>query len=162
MSRQEVRNAVGNWIAQANITNLNQIFTAFPKRINFQQNSAPGQLTRAAGVVYINSEIESRIAVGGANSGWKRIDYEVEFQIYCHSMQNYAQDAMTDFDVIIDAVKDQLRSGGHRLGLSDGTTIWQAAEPGISVNYGEPLTNDGGAVEIWAAIVFTVTQMKQS
>jgi hypothetical protein len=162
MSRQQVRQAVGDWIAAASIPNLNQIFTAFPKRINFQANSTAGQMTRAAGVVYISQETEGRIAVGGAYSGWKRLDYQVEFQIYCHSLQNYAQDAMTDFDAIVDAVKDKLRAGGHRLGLPTGDVIWQAAEPGISVTYGEPKTNDGGATEIWAAVSFQVTQMIQS
>ena len=69
---------------------------------------------------------------------------------------------MDTFDQIVDAVKAQLRSGGHRLDLPDGSKIWQAAEPGISVQYGEPLTNDGGATEIWAAVEFTVTQMIQA
>ena len=162
MSRSEVRRAVGDWIAGANIPHLNQIFYSFPKRINFQANSTAGELTRAAGVVFIASESEQRIAVGGAYSGWKRIDYQVDFQVYTHSMQNYSQDAMDDFDAIIDAIKDRLRAGGHRLGLTDGDVIWQAAEPEISVSYGEPKTNDGGAIEIWAAIEFTVTQMEQA
>jgi hypothetical protein len=69
---------------------------------------------------------------------------------------------MNDYDTIIDAVKDRLRAGGHRLGKTDGDIIWQAAEPNISVTYGEPATNDGGATEIWAAISFTVTQMIRS
>lgn len=162
MSRQEVRDAVGNWIAGANIPHLNQIFTSFPKRINFQANSTAGEMTRAAGVVFIASEDESRIAVGGASDGWKRIDYAVQFQIYTHSVESYAQDAMTAFDAIIDAVKVRLRGGGHRLGMTDGDVIWQAAEDSIRVAYGEPVTNDGGATEIWAAIEFTVTQMFRS
>lgn len=162
MSRAEVRAAVGNWVAAANVPNLNQIFTSFPKRINFQENAAPGTASRAAGVVFIQQESEGRLAVGGPTDGWKRIDYEVEFQIFFHSMANYGQDAMDDFDAIIDGVKDQLRAGGHRLGMPDGDTIWQAAEPDISVVYGEPKTNDGGAVEIWAGIAFTVTQMIRS
>ncbi len=159
MSRSQVRLAVGEWIADAAIPNLNQIFKAHPKRINFQENSTPGQMTRAAGLVFISDERDSRIANGGAYEGWKRIDYTVQFQVFTHSMQPYAQDAMDDFDAIIDAVKQKLREGGHRLGLTDGDIIWQAAEPDISVIYGEPQTNDGGATEIWAAITFTVTQM---
>lgn len=162
MSRQQVRTAVGNWIAEANIPNLNQIFTSHPKRINFQQNAPYGALTRAAGLVFISDESENRIAVGGAYSGWKRTDYTVQFQLFTHSMQPYSQDAMDDFDVIVDAVKQKLREGGHRLGQTDGDVIWQAAEPNISVIYGEPQTNEGGATEIWAAITFTVTQMIQS
>jgi hypothetical protein len=162
LSRQEVRTAVGDWIAAASITNLNQIFTAHPKRINFQANSTAGQMTRAAGVVFINNETEKRIALGGASSGWKQIDYDVTFQIYIHSMEAYSQDAMLAFDNVVDAVKTQLRAGGHRLNKPDGTEIWQAAEPGISVDYGEPLTNDGGATEIWAGINFVVIQMIQA
>lgn len=162
MSRQQVRAAVGNWVAEANIPNLNQIFTSFPKRINFQQNATAGQLCRAAGVVFISDESESRVAIGGADNGWKRVDYRIQFQIFTHNMHPYAQDAMDDFDAIIDSVKTKLRAGGHRLGLTDGDIIWQAAEADISVSYGEPLTNDGGATEIWAAIEFTVTQMIQA
>jgi hypothetical protein len=162
MSRSEVRTAVGSWIAQANITNLNQIFTSHPKRINFEANATAGQMTRAAGMVFIAGETEERLAVGGASNGMKRIDYDVEFQIFTHSVRQYSQDAMDDFDAIVDAVKNQLRGGGHRLGQTDGTVIWQAAEPMITVTYGEPKTNDGGATEIWAAVRFTVTQMLNS
>ena len=74
MSRAQVRTKVASWIAANPPTNLNQVFTSFPKRINFQQNSTAGQMTRAALVVHIMSEDESRIAVGGASDGWKRID----------------------------------------------------------------------------------------
>lgn len=162
MSRQEVRQAVGDWVAGAGIAHLNQIYTSHPKRINFQQNSTAGEITRAAGLVFISAEQESRVAIGGAYDGWKRIDYSVEFQIFCHSVAQYSQQAMDDFDEIVDAVKTRLRDGGHRLGKEDGNIIWQAAEPNISVTYGEPATNDGGATEIWAAISFTVTQMFRS
>jgi len=149
MSRNQVRTKVATWIADAAITNLNQVFTSHPKRINFEQNATAGQATRAAGLVFIAGETEERIAVGG---------------VYTHSMQNYAQDAMDDFDAIIDAIKDRVRSGGHRLGESDGTIIWQVGEGTrqISVIYGEPKTNDGGATEIWAAVEFEVTQMIQA
>lgn len=162
MSRATVRTAVAEWIAQANIPHLNNIQKSHPKRFNFQDSSYAGELTRAAGVVFIRREEESRVAIGGANDGWKRVDYDVIFQIFCHSMQTYSQDAMDDFDQIVDAVKAQLRSGGHRLGKTDGDVIWQAAEEAISVDYGEPMTNDGGATEIWAGINFTVTEMIRS
>lgn len=164
MSRKVVREAVANWIASAQITTLNQVFTSFPKRINFQVDSFPGQNSRAAGVVFIESENESRLAIGGVTSqgeglGWKRVDYQVAFQIFHHSLQRDPVDAMDDFDQVIDAVKERLRNGWHELGENNPDRIWQAAEPGIDVQYGEPLTNDGGATETWAAIRFTVTQM---
>lgn len=164
MSRRVVREKVHEWISSAQITTLNQVFTSFPKRINFQVDSFPGQVSRAAAVVFIESEAESRIAIGGVTSdgaghGWKRVDYSVALQIFHHSLQRNAEDAMDDFDQVIDAVKDRLRNGFHTLGEQDLNVIWQAAEPSIDVQYGEPLTNEGGATETWAAIRFTVTQM---
>ena len=162
MSRADVRAAVTQWVETPTIPNLNQVFTSFPKRIQFQQYAAPGQLNRAVAVVFIENEVESRIAVGGGFSGWKRIDYGVVLQLYFHSLENLAENAMDSFDVLVDNIKDQLRSGGHRLNDPAGTTIWQAAEPGIAVSYGEPTTNDDGAIEIWAGIKFDVTQMIQA
>lgn len=162
MSRAQVRTAVTDWVTSANVTNLNQVLTTFPKQINFQVNSIAGQMTRAAGVVFISNETEGRIAVGGAYDGWKRIDYSVSFQLFVHSLQNNSEDVMNDFDAIVDSVKNQLRSGGHRLGLPDGSVIWQAAEPAIDVSYSEPAMNDRGATETWASLDFIVTQMIQA
>lgn len=161
MSRSQVRAAVSNWVAVGNVENLNQVWTSFPKRIDFQVNATPGQLTRAAAVVFISAESESRVAIGGAYNGWKRIDYITHLQIFCHQMYRNAEDGMNDFDSLIDNIKDQLRAGGHTLDQTD-SVIWQAAEPDISVSYGEPATNDNGATETWADIQFTVTQMIQA
>jgi hypothetical protein len=166
MSRKVVREAVQSWIASAQINTLNQTFTSFPKRIDFQTNSFPGQNSRAAAVVFIESEDEQRIAIGGVGDmpvgegfGIKRVDYSIALQIFHHSLQRNAQDAMDDFDELIDAVKIRLRQGQHTLGETNPNLIWQAAEPSISVQYGEPLTNEGGATETWCAIRFTVTEM---
>lgn len=162
MSRSQVRSSVADWILTGNIPNVTQVWTTFPKLIDFQTNSAPGQMTRAAAVVFIADESEERIAVGGAYNGWKRIDYTVDLQIFCHQMYRKAEDGMDDFDTLIDGIKNRLRTGGHTLGLPDNSIIWQAAEPSISVAYGEPATKDNGATETWAAIRFTVTQMIQA
>lgn len=169
MSRKVVRAAVANWIAQAQITNLNQVLTSFPKTMSFQVNSFPGQQSRAVGVVFIENESENRIAIGGVGDlpeglgkGWKRVDYGVAFQVYLHSQQRNTEDAMDDFDNVIDAIKDRIRAGQHTLGETDPNLIWQAAEPFIDVSYSEPLVRDNGATEIWAAIRFTVTQMIES
>jgi hypothetical protein len=170
MSRSTVREAVRNWIATAQINTLNQTLSSFPKRINFQVNAFPGQNSRAAAVVFIESEQEMRIAIGGvapmntggAGKGWKRVDYGIALQVFHHSLQRNAEDAMADFDCLIDAIKERLRAGQHTLGVENPNIIWQAAEPGIDVQYGEPLTNEGGATETWAAIRFTVTEMIES
>ena len=171
MGRKIVREKVAEWISSAQITTLNQVFTSFPKRINFQVNSFPGQNSRAAAVVFIEGESESRLAIGGVapmtdnygqGKGWKRVDYQIALQVFHHSLQREAENAMDDFDELIDAIKDRLRAGQHTLGDENPNEIWQAAEPNIDVQYGEPITNDQGSTETWAAIRFTVTQMINS
>ena len=44
--RVGVRDTLAKFIANPPIQNLNQVFTSFPKRINFQVNALPGQMTR--------------------------------------------------------------------------------------------------------------------
>lgn len=159
--RTGVRQQLSEFISNPPIATLNQVFTSFPKRINYQVNSQPGQLSRAAVVVFIQSEDESRIAVGGATNGWKRVDYTVILQIYQHSLERNSEDAMTAFDTLVDNIKDRLRSD-HNFGDSTGTLVWQGAEPRISARYGEPATSQEGATETYAEIEFVVTEMIQA
>ena len=160
--RTGVRATLYNWLATGNITNLNQIFTSFPKRIDFQVNSQAGQLSRAAVVIFIQSERETRIAIGGAHNGWKRIDYSIILQVYQHSLERNSQDAMTSFDTLIDAIKDRLRAD-HNFGDTTGTLVWQGAEPEINCTYGEPASIEGSpATETFAEIQFDVTEMIQA
>lgn len=159
--RSAARQTLYNWIETGNIPNLNQFFFSFPKRINFQVNSRPGQLSRAAAVIFIQSENEQRIAIGGAHNGWKRVDYSVIVQVFQHSLHRDAIQAMTDFDILIDAIKARLRSD-HNFGDPSGTLVWQGAEPVINGTYGEPLTSEEGATELWAELQFDITQMIQA
>ena len=159
VGRTQVRQTLATFIAPPAISGINQVFTSFPKRINFQVNALPSQINRCAAVIFIESENESRIANGGVNSGWKRIDYGMAIQLYHHSLERNAEDAMTDLDQIIDDLKELLRDGQHRLGDDSGIMIWQAAEPDINATYGEPLSQNGTSIETWATIRFTVTQM---
>jgi hypothetical protein len=159
--RTGVRATLYNWLSTGNITGLNQVFTSFPKRINYQVNSQAGQLSRAAVVIFIQSERENRLAIGGATNGWKRVDYSVILQVYQHSMERNAEAAMTAFDTLIDSIKARLRAD-HNFGDATGTLVWQGAEPAINTLYGEPATSEGGATETFAEIQFDVTEMIQA
>ena len=159
--RADVRATLYNYLKTAGIYQLNQVFTSFPKRINYQVNARPGQLSRAAAVIFIQSEREKRIAIGGAHSGWKQVDYTVVVQIFHHSVQNNAEDSMADFDTLIDNIKATLRAD-HRFGDTTGNLVWQGAEPAIDTLYGEPITSDNGATETFAEIRFDVTEMIQA
>lgn len=161
MSRTSVRSQIVTYLNAGTITDLNQIFASFPKRIDFQTNSTVGQLSRCACVVFIESEREQRIALGGDTDGWKRVDYGIVLQLFHHSLHSDSHDAMADFDTTIDELKDYLRAD-HRFGDSTGTIVWQGAEPEISVDYAEPTTSNGGATETWASIRFLVTEMIQA
>ena len=159
--RADVRTTLYNYLKGANIYQLNQLFTSFPKRINYQVNATAGQLSRAAVVIFIQSEREKRIAIGGATNGWKQVDFTVVLQVFHHSMQRDAEDAMTDFDTLIDNIKATLRAD-HRFGDTTGNLVWQGAEPAIDTLYGEPITSDNGATETFAEIRFDVTEMIQA
>ena len=159
--RTGVRATLYTYLKNANISTLNQIFTSFPKRINYQVNSTAGQLSRSAVVIFIQSEREKRIAIGGATNGWKQVDFTVVLQIFHHSMQRDAEDAMTDFDTLVDNIKATLRAD-HRFGDTTGNLVWQGAEPAIDTLYGEPVTSDNGATETFAEIRFDVTEMIQA
>ena len=159
--RTGVRATLASFLATPQIVTLNQVFTSFPKRINFQVNSTAGQLSRAALVVFIQSENETRLAIGGATNGWKRVDYSIVLQVFHHSLQRNAEDAMTDFDTLVDNIKTRLRSD-HRFGDSTGTLVWQGAEPIINATYGEPATVAEGATETYAELQFDVTEMIQA
>ena len=161
MSRTSVRAQIVSYLQAGTIQDLNQVLSSFPKRLDFQVNATPGQLSRCAAVVFIGGETESRIALGGATNGWKRVDYAVAVQLFHHSLHSDAIDAMTDFDTTVDELKSYLRAD-HRLGDTTGTIIWQAAEPEISIDYSEPTGANGGATDTWAAVNFVVTEMIQA
>ena len=166
MSRANVRSTLATFIQPPNVDGINQVFTSFPKRINFQVNALPSDLNRCAAVIFIESEREERLTVGGipgtnASKGWKRVDYTVAIQLFRHSQERNAEDAMTHFDTCVDNLKDKLRSD-HRFGDDSGVLVWQGAEPAIDVSYGEPLSNDGTSTETWATLRFDVTEMIQA
>ena len=159
--RQAVRAQLADFIFNPPIENLNQIHTSFPKIINYEVNALPGQMTRTAVVIYIADEYETRLAIGGSHSGWKRVDYTVILQIFCVSFHREAQLAMNDFDIVVDNIKERLRSD-HNFGDESGVLVWQGAEPVIIGRYGEPATNQEGATDIFAELEFDVTEMIQA
>ena len=115
----------------------------------------------SAVVVFIAAERENRLAIGGATNGWKRVDYTVILQVYAHSLHPNSEDVMTDFDTLIDNIKERLRSD-HNFGDTTGNLVWQGAEPVINGRYGEPATNNEGATDIFAELEFDVTEMIQA
>jgi len=153
MSRQQVRNQIATFIT--GVAELNQVFTSFPKNLDWKKNSLVTDVAKAVAIIFIVSEDEQRIAIGGK----KRIDYDCGIQVYHHSTKlRDAEDAMVDFDNVIDNIKNKLRSD-HNFGDTTTNIIWQGAEPSIRVDYAEPINTMGGTIDTWAEIRFQVTQM---
>ena len=168
VGRKQVRSTLATFIAPPNVGGINQVFTSFPKRINFQTNALAGERNRCAAVIFIETENESRIAVGGFNgtdngvhAGWKRVDYTVVIQLFHHSLERESEDAMANFDWVVDNLKQKLRSD-HTFGDPSGVLVWQGAEPAIDAVYGEPISQNGTSTETWASLRFEVTQMIQA
>ena len=161
VGRAQVRQTLYNFISPPQVDGINQVFTSFPKRIDFQINALPSQQSRVAAVIFIEAETETRIAVGGAHSGWKRIDYSIVIQLFQHSLSRSPEESMDDFDYVIDSLKQRLRSD-HNFGDSSEILVWQGAEPIIDVTYGEPMSQNATSTETWASLRFIVTQMIQA
>lgn len=161
VGRVQVRSTLATFIEPPAVDGINQVFTSFPKRLDFQKMALAGERNRCAAVIFIETETESRIAVGGAFNGWKRVDYTVVIQLFHHSLERDAEDAMANFDEVVDNLKEKLRSD-HNFGDPSGTLVWQGAEPAIDAVYGEPISQNGTSVETWASLRFTVTQMIQA
>jgi hypothetical protein len=76
-------------------------------------------------------------------------------------MHPNSEAAMTDFDTLVDNIKERLRSD-HNFGDTTGNLVWQGAEPIIRARYGEPATSNEGATETYAELEFDVTEMIQA
>ena len=161
-AKTDVRNAIVSWLTAANFPNVIQIHRAAPKKIDFANGASAGQITRVALYVHLGRAVDTKIATGGANSGWKEVKYRATIQVLQYSLQADGEVASDDFDTITDAIVARLRTGGHRLGLSDGSVIWQAAVDNITQDLGEPKMLESGATEYWAGIQFDVQQMVQA
>lgn len=159
MSRATVRQAVAAFFAPPAVDGLNTIYSAPPKRISgpaFREGKPSGTQSGAIGMVNIVSETEERIAVGGEHSGKKWVHYVVELQVFLHSIHPHSEDAMNDFDKVIDSVKARLRSDRR---LDDWPIIFEAGERQLSGIYGEPRVLQDGSTEIWGAVQFEVSEV---
>jgi hypothetical protein len=130
-----------------------------PKRIEgtwFRYGQPPGTKSGCVAYVHILSESEERIAIGGEHSGVKWVHYEVELNVFQHSLEPHAEDAMANFDLVIDNIKALLRADRR---LNDYPVIFEAGEKSLQGEYGDPKVLADGSTEIWGAVRFEVSEM---
>lgn len=162
--RSDARQQIKTWLDAGEILYLDQVFTAPPLRLNFQQYSMDDSHNCQI-VIFIDEQGEMRMSLGGATSGKKRIDYMVALEVYYRCTRPDPEVAQDAFDELVDAVTDRIRED-RRLGISDSLTsqsiIWQAGEGGygIQIDFKDPTDGNigGEPIEHYARIRFEVTQ----
>lgn len=162
-NRQGARAAVAAWFAPPAVTGLNSVFPSFPKPASlndlayFAGVDQTTVFSGAVGIVHIVNSKRLRKAMGGAHSGWKRIDYDIELQLLMKSTQQTAEAAMADFDALIDAVIARIEAD-RTFGSAD---VWQAGEAYLETESAEPHLTPT-LTEEWSAVRFDLVQWLQT
>ena len=160
MSRAVVRQAIADWLNQVPIDGLDEVK---PGKIQVQAPMIRSDGSPYRGLAYVLLGVhgpnhEERIAMGGAYSGVKEIDYAATLVLHQWSASNDWIASQLAFDDTIDAIKAQLRAGGRTLGRPD--VILQAGEwtAGIDDQSSEPVALNGGTLSVVTHIDFQVTE----
>jgi hypothetical protein len=167
VSRKSIRHLVATYLTQHPVTGLNNVLPAKPKDLGGMQftSGAPGETSGAVGVVTVEHQTEQAEAMDGAGGG-RLTRYTVGLQLFHRSVEPKAEDAMDQFDDVVDATCNQLRSDPS-LGLGQPAAmnagLVSGAYEGLEVEYGEPElgTEDGGWVDTWAVVRFPVLEWNQ-
>jgi hypothetical protein len=102
-----------------------------PKHISDEDyviEQAAGRGMGAAMVVEIPHDKESRAGTAGRTNGIKRIDYDVVLATFHLAHMDYAEDAEKDVDLLVEAIKDQIR-----LDRTLGGLVSQAGEAATGI-----------------------------
>lgn len=152
MSRQTVRSAVADWI-DGRVDGINKVYAAPPK-IALAQDAKGG----CSAIVWADKRKRVRVAMGGAHSGWKRLDYEVEVELFLAAKTRTAEEATVTMEAAVDALIDRIESDR----TFDGR-LWQAGEgsTGIDDEIGKPAVI-GDVTNVWAFVRFNVTDWSQT
>lgn len=164
MSSAAVRSAVASFFETASITGLNFVHPGPPWWITGSEWDL-GKTAGAAAVaaVHLVEDNESRITIP-ALSGQKQVEYLIGLMLFYQYLQPSNSLTPKDpsawvapFDVIIDGVKDRLRSDPN-CGMP--SVVWQSAQDphDISVKRDLPRVT-AGKVLAWCAVEFHVTEI---
>jgi len=158
-ARADAREALTKWLVDGEIDGLDKVHKAYPRDWQKEFNSYGSGDHRCHAVIFFETEGELRFSIGGPHSGKKRIDYLVCLELYHRSTSMDTEEAMDDFERIIDEIKARLRA--DRRFDADESVVWQAGEGGygIQLDFERPWSLVGGEpVENRCAIRFEVTQ----
>lgn len=164
MSYDTVRTAMQAWLAPPNVPGLNVVYAAQPPIAGGAQygidtfNLGNGQGSGAFAFLHIFDTSETRIAIGGATSGIKHVEYQVGVVFPFIAVNPTGDDSyIAAWDQVADGLKARIRAG-RTLGQT-GLTIWQAGEGVNDLRIQSDLpVKDGSAVHIWSVLEVTVIE----
>jgi hypothetical protein len=155
VSYTTARQAIVLRFAPGAVTGIGHVYRSHPKTIPATAFASKGSPSGAVLVPSFPSDAETRVAMGGATSGRKRIDYTVDLEVFFRSSKRSAEDAMDDFEATLDALKTFIRSDRTLA----STNVWQFGEgpSGIQTRRGQPGLA-GNITTIWAAVRCVLTE----
>lgn len=122
------------------VTGLGVVRRAWAKRDDHAEylvGMPPGSANGSQMVVQIEDGEESRVAVGGAVSGVKRLSHAVQLHCFIRSTERYAEDTQDYGYALRDAILAHIRadrtcgSGGFEAGYGVGFQVGEGGEPWI-------------------------------
>jgi hypothetical protein len=139
MSRATVRQAIATYLTNANVTNLSSV-RQFPAKLTpegeFFEGEDPGHSSGAIIFLYIESQHENRIALGGPHNGRKAIDYTFILDCYLRSTHQKSEDAGFDNETFLDSLVTAIRADRN------------AGAPGTVFQWGEGANGAAGGQDI--------------
>lgn len=123
MSRESVRGAIVEYLTNANITLLTDVLPFPPKLTvegDFYNGNDPNHKSGCIIFLWIESERENRIAVGGATNGRKMVEYNFLMDCYFRSTDPLSENAAQENEEFLDSLIAAIRAS-RTAGTSDGT-----------------------------------------
>ena len=139
MSRAAIRSAIVSYLESANIASLSSVkpFPAkFTSEMEFFAGEDPGVQDGAIIYIYVARESEKRIALGGATSGKKAVEYEFVLDCFFRSMKRRTEDVGADNEAFIDSLVAAIRADR------------QAGAPGVIFQWGEGIFPGGPDIDV--------------
>jgi len=139
MSRESVRGAIVDYLTNANVTLLTDVLPFPPKLTvegDFYNGNDPNHKSGCIIFLWIESERENRIAVGGAHNGRKLVEYNFIMDCYFRSTDPRSEDAAAENETFLDSLIAAIRADRN------------AGHPGIIFQWGEGASFGGPDIEV--------------